>query len=42
MLEKLSEKYSDSIPNYSLIKHTEIATPVYNITVELTVLKKKK
>ena len=42
MLEKLSEKYADSIPNYNLIKRTEIATPVYNITVELTVLRKKE
>lgn len=41
MIEKLMEKYKDSVPNGKLVKSVYAAFPVYKVHLDITLLKKK-
>lgn len=42
MIEKLAEKYANSVPNAELIKYVYAAFPVYKVQLKVTLLQKKK
>lgn len=41
MIEKLAEKYKDSVPEGNLVKYVYAAFPVYKVHLNITLLKKK-
>lgn len=41
MIEKLAEKYKDSVPEGKLVKYVYAAFPVYKVHLNITLLKKK-
>ncbi|RUL49912.1 phospholipase D-like domain-containing protein [Lysinibacillus antri] len=42
MIEKLAEKYKDSVPDGKLVKYVYAAFPVYKVHLNITLLKKKE
>ncbi|PPA80909.1 hypothetical protein C4A76_24820 [Brevibacillus laterosporus] len=41
MIERLAEKYSDSVPHYQLVKYDYVAVPLYKIVLNITLLRNK-
>lgn len=42
MIEKIAEKYADSVPDKTLVKYEYAAFPVYKLHLNVTLLKKKE
>lgn len=38
MIERLAEKYAHSVPEYQLVKYSQVAVPVYKVVIQATVL----
>lgn len=41
MIDRLAEKYADSIPDYQLVKYDYVAFPLYKIILSVTILQRK-
>lgn len=41
MIERLAEKYADSVPDYNLVKYDYVAFPLYKILLSVTIQQRK-